>query len=1198
MNLKRDRLPSRARTDRRIGRALAALATAMLTALTMAPTALAAGSGSGGGQGSQGGQGGQGSGESTGTLYSDLVVVLRAETGTPILNKYVVPATETDPASAEYCVQPVSYERVPGLTAGVNPVDGRQVWILPLQGEWLADPIDPLPVAEIEACDPQPQYAMFVKEVELERLNLARTADEVIARKIADVDTKLRYADSIALESTGRLSYDGTPIDASPENAAIYQSLMTTGTIPGLPAAMAGPPAAVGPAPGDGASHSRFSAWDLAAMAIGAAASKTTPLTLDAVEYYNRIIGFPPSADPTANPPVPEYQSPWGVNFVRSADPADPAKQLADSEQFVDYSHFSYNRSQTFKGSVTWLDVPTLTWKVSKITDIVPFTNLSSYPEIGTHTLTGLVAFAQLADDVRAMCNFIPDNTFIPGFYMDVPGVDTTAAQLRAIHDPAVSLGALPQTVFETMPFQATASLFNPFGGAEISGARLRLTVHAPQSLAAGDLTAIAADGQAVPFTLKGNGDLEGWWGPAAGFPVQRGYNLATTFDVTIADGAPTGAYQVTLDLVTAADESTVLAQATATLNVSGNVATVLWGAPVVRYATQGSAVTLPVRVYSPSAGTGRLTLTVTGPGDDPTTPGVTEALTAGDVTVYVTDGSSLVRVPMTLDGQGHLVGGWDVPLAAGYTSVAWYVTVAEGAQVGNYAYGFALDGANALSPAVVAISAVESHGNQPPGSGEGGGEDSTAPVATLTPVGTLDATATFTLSADQDGVTFECTLAKDGAGQPWQACTSPVSYTGLQAGAYVFSARGTNSGGLVSAVVTRSWTVSPPSGGGGDGDGGGGGSGGDTGAAITTPGAPTQVAATVDADKVIVSFSAPVSDGGAPITGYVVTPSPACSTCTGLNTTSTSTTITGLIAGTSYTFTVTATNSAGDGSASAGSNAVTTPAAAAGRMRLTNPGTLTGSVGLRVSVRLRATDAAKDAVLAFTATGLPAGLRISSAGLITGTPNRRGTYRVTAVVRDGAGASAAAAFAVVVRARGGCLAAAPYEDVPVNSVYCRLLTWAKQSGLSGMAKFHPTVIATRQLMAVQLYRLLHDGRDAGRCGADFAGIPASDPRCGDTRWVVQHGLMLLTSNGSFLPGRPVTRSDVAYAVYVLRNGHRPPRSKTAYAGMPASNRYTAAAWWVVRHHIMPLTHGKFLPTARVPRVQLIVWLYRAEHRR
>ena len=77
---------------------------------------------------------------------------------------------------------------------------------------------------------------MFVSEVELERLNLARTADEVIARKLADVALKLGFADAIALESTGRISYDGSTIDASPENAAMYQSLMKTGTIPGLPA--------------------------------------------------------------------------------------------------------------------------------------------------------------------------------------------------------------------------------------------------------------------------------------------------------------------------------------------------------------------------------------------------------------------------------------------------------------------------------------------------------------------------------------------------------------------------------------------------------------------------------------------------------------------------------------------------------------------------------------------------------------------------------------------------------------------------------------------------------------------------------------------------------------------------------------------------------------------------------------------------
>ena len=188
---------------------------------------------------------------------------------------------------------------------------------------------------------------------------------------------------------------------------------------------MAGPPAQIGP-DGNAKSNSQFDAWELAAMTIGAAASKSTPLTIDAVEYYNRIIGFPP-ADTFLRPGrVPVERRP------RQLGTRTPVLEMATGEQFVDYSGFTYNRSQTFKGSVTWLDVPTLTWKVSKITDVVPFTNLSSLDSIGDRTLTGVTAFAQLADDVRALCNFIPDNTFLPGFYMDVPGVDTTESQLRS----------------------------------------------------------------------------------------------------------------------------------------------------------------------------------------------------------------------------------------------------------------------------------------------------------------------------------------------------------------------------------------------------------------------------------------------------------------------------------------------------------------------------------------------------------------------------------------------------------------------------------------------------------------------------------------------------------------------------------------------------------------------------------------------
>ena len=602
---------------------------ALALSLVMATPAMAAGQGSGSGGGGSGGGGSGGSGEgsgSTGSSYSDLNVVLRAQNGTPIVKKYVVPASETEAESTEYCPPPVSYESIPGLASSTNPVDGRTVWVVPLQGEWLTNPPNPLPVAEIGACDAQPQYAMFVKEIDLERLNQARMADDVLLRKTADVDTKLRYADVVALESTGRISYDGVPIDAPPENASIYRSLMQTGTIPGLTGEQAGPPAAIGPALSGDESNSRFETMELAAMAIGAAGGKETPISIDTIEYYNQIIGFPPE---------PSYTSPWGVQFVRSSDPDNADVELAGSARLVDYSGFTYNRSQTFKGSITWLDIPTLTWKVNHILDVVPFTNLSSYEQIGTRTLTGVTAFAQLADDVRVLCDFIPDNTFIPGFYMDVPGVDTYTEQLNAIHDPAVALSGLPDDAFQTYPFQITTAVLNPWAGSLVADARLRMTIDAQDTLVVGDVTAVASDSSAVSFTADDDGNLVGSLGASGGFAMPPGYNSSTSLEVTVAAGAPTGDYHLAIELVRADDASTPLAQAFAALAVNENVTTVLWEVSPVKYATQGAAVTLPLTVYAPRQDSGRLSLAIAGPGDDPTTADVVEALTAGDVTVY-----------------------------------------------------------------------------------------------------------------------------------------------------------------------------------------------------------------------------------------------------------------------------------------------------------------------------------------------------------------------------------------------------------------------------------------------------------------------------------------------------------------------------------------------------------------------------------
>ena len=89
-------------------------------------------------------------------------------------------------------------------------------------------------------------------------------------------------------------------------------------------------------------------------------------------------------------------------------------------------------------------------------------------------------------------------------------------------------------------------------------------------------------------------------------------------------------------------------------------------------------------------------------------------------------------------------------------------------------------------------------------------------------------------------------------------------------------------------------------------------------------PNAPTIGTAVAGNEQVTVSFTAPSSDGGSPITSYTATSSPGGITGTISQSGSGSITVTGLTNITAYTFTVTATNAIGTSAASNASNSVT----------------------------------------------------------------------------------------------------------------------------------------------------------------------------------------------------------------------------------------------------------------------------------
>ncbi|MBK7513900.1 MAG: fibronectin type III domain-containing protein [Chloracidobacterium sp.] len=96
--------------------------------------------------------------------------------------------------------------------------------------------------------------------------------------------------------------------------------------------------------------------------------------------------------------------------------------------------------------------------------------------------------------------------------------------------------------------------------------------------------------------------------------------------------------------------------------------------------------------------------------------------------------------------------------------------------------------------------------------------------------------------------------------------------------------------------------------------------------ATLTVPGAPTGVIATGGDANAQVSWTAPASDGGSAIINYSVTPyiGAAAQGPILVGSAATSLSVSGLVNGTSYTFTVAAINAVGVGPASSASNAVT----------------------------------------------------------------------------------------------------------------------------------------------------------------------------------------------------------------------------------------------------------------------------------
>ncbi len=141
----------------------------------------------------------------------------------------------------------------------------------------------------------------------------------------------------------------------------------------------------------------------------------------------------------------------------------------------------------------------------------------------------------------------------------------------------------------------------------------------------------------------------------------------------------------------------------------------------------------------------------------------------------------------------------------------------------------------------------------------------------------------------------------------------------------------------------------------------------------------------------------------------------------------------TGVISGTAstagtYSVTLTDKDSSGpSGSASFTWTVGTGGGSGGNTVTVTSPGSQSTAVGTVVSLQVSASDSASGQALTYTASGLPAGLSISSStGLISGTPTTAGSSSVTVTATDTTGAKGTASFTWTVGSGSGsgCTAA------------------------------------------------------------------------------------------------------------------------------------------------------------------------------